>query len=350
MNTHELALKTVTAEPLNAETPHGILHRDRTPTDLFFKRNHFSMPTFTDEEWHLNIILGESRVSYSLDEIKDLPKKTLLVTMECAGNGRKGMDPAPAGTAWDVGAVSQGEFTGTSLGNLIRISDLPENTIELRFVGADRGITREGQEAAYERSLPLDTAFHADTLLVWEMNGVPLPPEHGHPLRLLLPGWYGMASVKWLMEIHAHTEPFTGFFQVKDYVFEDHVGPEKIANGTPLGAKLVRSFILEPEDSQTVQAGDQKIAGVAWAGDTLIEKVELSFDGGLSWVSSELSKQISAYSMCRWSYLWDPPASGEYRIMARATDSNGVFQPLGAVWNKGGYANNQVQSITVMVS
>ncbi|KAA3643492.1 MAG: sulfite oxidase [Chloroflexi bacterium] len=350
MTPQDLALNTVTSEPLNAETPHGILKQDRTPNELFFKRNHFSFPEIDGNEWRLDVKLGDSAKSYSLDDLKTFPAKTLLVTMECAGNARKGMDPVPAGTAWGVGAVSQGEFTGTPLSNLIAEADLPEDAIELLFVGADHGLTKEYKEAAYERSLPIAMALHPDILLVWEMNGETLPVEHGYPLRLLVPGWYGMASVKWLTEIRAISEPFTGFFQAKDYVYEGHKGVDEIADGTPVGAKVVRSFILEPQENANVPSGHVDISGIAWSGDTLIAKVELSFDEGQSWVEVELGEQTSRYSMCRWSYHWHPQATGEQTIIARATDAAGNMQPMEAVWNTGGYANNQVQTITVNVN
>ena len=169
-------------------------------------------------------------------------------------------------------------------------------------------------------------------------------------LRLLVPGWYGMASVKWLTKIEAITEPFAGFFQAKDYVYEGHKGVDEIADGTPVGAKVVRSFILEPQDGASVQSGHVDISGVAWSGDTTIEKVELSFDEGQSWLEAQLGTQASRYSMVRWSYHWHPQGAGEHTITARATDASGNSQPLGTVWNTGGYANNQVQTFRIKVN
>ncbi len=348
MKTEPLKLVPVTSRPLNAETPHAALLDEVTPTELFYVRNHFDAPQVSTSPWMLVVdgaVAGP--LNLSLDQLKELPGKTLLVTLECAGNGRASLKPAPSGTPWDLGAVSQARFTGTPLREVLGQLELSENAVEVLFVGADRGETRTGPTVPYARSLPLEVALHPDTLLVWEMNGEALPEQHGYPLRLVVPDWYGMASVKWLQQISIITEPFEGFFQKDDYVY---VGEDGLADGTPVTSMRVRALIVQPAQGSSLTPGEVRIAGIAWSGHGTLSRVEISFDQGKSWLETELDAAPSPYATQRWSYSWKPESPGKYTITVRASDSQGDTQPLSPRWNKGGYGNNSAHQVSVSVA
>ncbi len=183
-------------------------------------------------------------------------------------------------------------------------------------------------------------------MLVWKMNGQELTPHHGYPLRLIVPGWYGMASVKWLNKITALTQPFDGFFQAQEYVY---VGEEGIPDQTPVSKMRIRSIITHPETGTIIGNESINLSGVAWSGEGTVEKVELSFDQGENWVETSLEPSLTRYDVARWEYDWHPTGSGRYLIISKATDTSGRTQPLNPIWNKGGYGNNTVHQIEVRV-
>jgi DMSO/TMAO reductase YedYZ molybdopterin-dependent catalytic subunit len=338
-------LETVTEHPFNAATPLSVLSDARTPNPLTYVRNHFSIPDLNETSWRLK--LGgefDQPREYTLAELQDLPIRTIPLTLECAGNGRKSMDPQPKGTPWDYGAVSVIEVTGTSLLNLLETVGLRDNVVELSFHGADEGEVEPGRSVSYVRSLPLELALHPDTMLVWAMNGETLTPEHGYPLRLHVPGWYGMAAVKWLEEIRALPEPFEGFFQSEHYVYREEVGTPE---AEPVREMRVRSLITYPEHGASLENGRIEILGMAWSGKGEITRVEVSTDGGATWVTAHLDRPESEYVPSVWTHQWTPVEPGSYTLLSRATDSAGDIQPLEQRWNKGGYGNNGVQAVEV---
>ncbi len=339
-----MPLIPVTERPQNAETPLAELRHPVTPTDSFYRRNHFPIPEIDPAAWRLRVDggAGEER-ALTLDELRALPRRTLRVTLECAGSGRTGMEPRPPGTPWGLGPASTGEFTGTPLREVLSSGMIPEGAAEILFRGADAS---EDGARAYERSLPLDVALHPDTLLAWEMNGEPLPAPYGFPLRVVVPGWYGMAAVKWLMEIRVLTEPFTGFYQAAEYVL---LGEEGVPDGTPLSRMRVRSLITSPAAGDVVSTGDVDVQGVAWSGTGPVTGVDVSADGGESWHPAELEPASSPYAAQRWSHRWRPAAPGEHTLRARATDAAGNRQPLRPPWNRLGYGNNACHAVTVRV-
>jgi DMSO/TMAO reductase YedYZ molybdopterin-dependent catalytic subunit len=340
-------LQIVTENPFNAETPFSALKDDPTASDSFYVRNHFPIPNLDLPEFRLKVN-GSLRdpLEISLDQLKSYGETKLIAVMECAGNGRTSMKPAIKGTAWNLGAVSQAEFTGTSLLNLLNEADPSTVAVEVRFTGADQGKIHTGEINRYARSLPLEAAMHPDTLLVWEMNGQPLSAQHGFPLRLVVPGWYGMASVKWLHEITLLTEPFSGFFQTQEYVY---IGEEGTADNTPVTNMRVRSLILEPEKGASFDQETVQISGIAWTGAGKVTKVELSFDEGKNWTTAKIRPANIAYGTARWEYHWKPEHRGVISIIARASDSNGDVQPLEPRWNKGGYGNNGVHRVKIFI-
>lgn len=265
--------------------------------------------------------------------------------MECAGNGRILMEPTPAGSPWGYGAVSAAVFTGTELRNLLSHVRPKGDAVEVAFTGADGG-TIEGKQQQFVRSLPLGVATHKDTLLAWAMNGKPLTPEHGYPLRLVVPGWYGVASVKWLTDVDVLKTPFKGHFQTESYLYR---GQKGVPDGTPLSLIRVRSVIATPTDGEEVGLGTTLIAGTAWSGEGSIGRVEVSVDDGKSWSEAELSRATSPYGATQWRFRWKPRGRGRHTIKARATDSAGNTQPVSAVWNAMGYGNNVVHTVKIVI-
>lgn len=321
----------------NHGMPLEMLREPITPLGLHYLLIHFDIPRIDD--WRLE--LGER--SFTLDELRARERRTLPVTFECAGNGRVllGGDRAES-QPWLTEAVGTAEWTGTPLAPLLReagIGDAPE----LVFTGADRGI-QGGVEHAYERSLPREVALSEDVLLVDEMNGVPLPPQHGAPLRLVVPGWYGMTNVKWLVRIAASEVPFDGWQQTEAYLIED----------VPVQRMLPRALMVPPgipdflSRERSADPGRHLLEGRAWSGQGTIERVEVSDDGGATWADAELGEPLGAHAWRGWRHAWEA-RPGEHVLCCRATDSAGNTQPPEGVWNHGGYSNNAVQRVRVKV-
>lgn len=334
---------------LNEEAPLRALAHPLTPTEDFYQRTNFLVPRIDRGAWTL-AVHGAVRTPLVLgwDEIRRLPARTLAVTMECAGNGRTRMRPLPPGHPWDLGAVSTARFTGACLRDVLERAGVEASAVEVAFAGADAGITETGRAARFERSLPLDKALDTDVLLAWEMNGEPLRPRHGHPLRLVVPGWYGVASVKWLTEIRVLDAPFEGFFQRERYVYRGEAGTE---DGTPVTRMRVRALIARPGEGERIRVGAAaEIRGTAWSGDAPVRRVEVSVDGGATWRDARLGEAEGAYACVPWSLAWSPARPGRHELVARATDGAGNVQPLESVWNELGYGNNVVHRVTVEVA
>jgi sulfite oxidase len=342
----------VTERPLNAETPLAALGSLPTPGDAFFVRCNFDVPVIAAREWTLKVDgLVRAPRTLSLDEVMDLPQREIAATVECAGNGRRLMRPVPDGTPWALGAVSSGVFTGTSLAHVLELCGIDQSAVEVVCEGADAGRVDDDERIVrFVRSLPLEKALHPDTLLAWHLNGEPLAPEHGYPLRVFVPGWYGVASVKWVRRLTLVREPFVGHFQTERDVYRGH--PE-YAPDSPVTQMHVRSLITQPAAGDVVtpdHSGVVNVCGAAWSGFGSVVSVELSHDEGVTWHRADVTPPSSPYAAVRWQYAWRPLAgSGPYVLMARATDSSGRVQPLEPVWNELGYANNVVQRVMVNV-
>jgi sulfane dehydrogenase subunit SoxC len=250
---------------------------------------------------------------------------------------------------WLEEAVGTAEWTGTPLAHLLEEAGLGPGAVEVVFGGADRGV-QGGLEHDYERSLPLAEAMLPEVLLAWGVNGRPLPPQHGHPLRLVVPGWYGMTSVKWLRKISVVSEPFDGYQQTGTYLL--HASADD--PGTPVTRIQPRSLLLPPgipefeSRERFLEPGRQLLTGRAWSGLAPVAKVEVSTDGGRGWRPAELEPQPSPWAWAGWSFAWEA-APGSYELCSRATDAAGNTQPLAAPWNTGGYANNAVQRVKLTV-
>jgi DMSO/TMAO reductase YedYZ molybdopterin-dependent catalytic subunit len=332
-------IEPVTKEPLNAHTPASALASRVTPTGAFYVRNHFATPRIDPAAWRLRLPGREA----SLADLRAMPQRSLEVVLECAGNGRTRMRPLPPGTPWGERAVACAAFTGVPLRDLM---ERPTGAVELLFVGADQG-EAHGHHMAYERSLPVERALHPDTLVAIAMNGEPLTAEHGAPARLLVPGWYGMASVKWLTDVKALSKPFAGFYQKDHYVFR---GQGDGLDDAPVTLMRVKSIFTSPLEGARLPLGrPARVAGHAWSGAAPIERVDLSDDGGRTWRPTRLDKPGSPYAWTPWHVDWIPAQAGRTTLLARATDAAGNAQPLEAPSNALGYGNNEVARVAVDV-
>jgi DMSO/TMAO reductase YedYZ molybdopterin-dependent catalytic subunit len=341
-------LDVLSEEPYNAETVLAEHPGVITPTSAFYKRNHFPIPNLDPSTWTLTVDGEvEQPLVLSYDAILSLPRRTLTATLECAGNARVSFEPPAEGEPWKYGAVSTAEWTGTPLAGVLGAAGLRDEAWEITFEGADRGaVAGKDGSIVFERSLPVERALHPDTLLVYAMNGERLVREHGAPIRLIVPGWYGMASVKWLERVRASTEQFRGFFQWDRYMMVD---PTDESRREPLGTMRMRSIFTEPVNGSTLSRGHHHIRGLAWSGSATVERVDISTDAGESWLPAYFTSRAQPYAWRHWEFGWDPDAAGSYNLQSRATDVHGDTQPVEANWNRLGYANNAIVSVDVTV-
>ena len=347
-------LTTVAEDPPGKETPLPALDTWITPTELFYVRSHFSGVPDVDSSTHSLEIGGAVDAPFSIgyDELLALPGKEIVVTMECAGNSRSYVTPPAEGIGFHHGAVGTASWKGVPLSVLLQKAGVRETAIEVLFEGADSGEEEEeGQtiRLSYGRSLPLEDALSDDTIVAYEMNGAPLSPAHGYPVRLIVPDWYGMASVKWLKRIEVLEEPYTGFFQKRRYVLINE-GEAEHVSWEPLSTLRVKSLTTHPRHGEVVPAGQYTVRGVAWSGEGDVVRVEASTDGGRAWRDARLVGSSAPAAWRRWELPWSVSKPGHFIVMARATDSAGNTQPTGIPWNFRGYGNNGIHTIAVEVS
>lgn len=341
-------LDILSEAPFNAEMRLASQAGTITPTPAFYARSHLlAQPRLAAAGWRLRVD-GEVRraLALSYEELRALPGLSLLVTLECAGNGRAYMNGQPQGEPWHYGAVGTAEWTGVPLGVVLGRAGLEPSVREIVIEGADHGYHPESkQERIYARSLPRHVAVYPDTLLAYAMNGEPLPFAHGFPLRLIVPGWYGMAAVKWVTRLHASALPFQGYFQTEQYVLIEKGSAEK----RPLARIRPRSLLLSPTEGERLARGQHWLKGMAWSGAARIKRVEVSMDGGTTWKAAEWSSRALPYAWRGWQLPWEATAPGPVTLSSRATDAAGNTQPLEAEWNALGYANNAIQQVHVDV-
>lgn len=336
--------------PDNAECPVHHWWSWITPSRLFYVRSHFPAPALDSAGWRL-VVDGavERPLELTLAELQALPRQRRVVMLECAGNRRTEFEPRPPGVPWQDGAVSSAEWEGVALADLLALARPRAAARELLLEGADRGtVAGAAAPIPFARSLPLERALHPDTLLADHMNGSPLPPEHGAPLRAVAPGAYGMDSVKWLVRLRLLDEPFEGHFQVNDYRL--FPAPGSAASPRPIGPIRVSSLIAWPGPKAELRAGQEaRVVGYAWSGSGAVREVQLSVDGGASWARAALVGPEAPYAWRLWEFRWRPEAPGPYHLVARAVDSIGAAQPEQAEWNAKGYANNGWYRVEVYV-
>jgi sulfane dehydrogenase subunit SoxC len=285
-----------------------------------------------------------------LDDLRARPAVTVPVTFECAGNGRALLSPRPVSMPWLSEAVGTAEWTGTSLRSLLEEAEPADDAVDVVFTALDHGV-EGGIEQDYQRSLSMADALRDEVMVAYALNGAPLPWQHGFPLRLIVPGWYGMMNVKWLRSLTVIGEPFDGWMQAYAY----HFRSEADEPGTPVTRMLPRSLMRPPgmpvfhDRSRVIRMGPARLEGRAWSGRGAIDRVEVSVDAGSSWADAEVGSAPGPFAWHSWSYLWDPDEPGVYEVCCRATDSAGNAQPLEPAWNLHGYANNVVQRVMVQV-
>ena len=333
----------------NHGLPLEALRHDLTPAGLHYLLIHYDIPAVDPDAYRLELRGDVKRpLSLSLDELRSRERSAVPITFECAGNGRALLSPRPISQPWLTEAVGTAEWGGTPLLGLLEEAGVREGAVEVLFGGLDRGF-EGGIEQSYERSLPLGEALSAGALVAYEMNGAPLPSQHGYPVRLVVPGWYGMTNVKWLARIDVLAEPFSGYQNDVAYRLYDADG----APGEPVTRMLPRSLTVPPgvPDFMTrerhVDAGSIPLHGRAWSGWGPIERVEVSADGGETWADAELDPPLSDAAWRGWSFRWEA-TPGNHELCSRATDAAGNVQPLRPAWNLKGYANNAVERISVV--
>jgi sulfane dehydrogenase subunit SoxC len=344
----------ITLEELQlAARNHGMplegLRYDITPVGMHYLLTHFDIPEADAGTWTVAVDgLVARPLSMSMADLMSRPAVDLPVTMECAGNGRARLHPRPLSQPWLQEAVGTADWTGTPLAPILREAGVNATAEEFVFTGADHGIQGD-VEQDYQRSLSVDEAMRDDVLLAYAINGIPLPPQHGFPVRLLVPGWYGMTSVKWLRRITAIAEPFEGF-QMDAY----RLRAEPQDAGVPVTRMQPRALMIPPGSPdffsrvRTVEAGPVELRGRAWSGEGSIVHVEVSVDGGASWGSAALGSNPAPHVWASWSFPWEA-LPGDHELTVRATDSAGNTQPLDEPWNHHGLANNMIQHVPVTV-
>ncbi|MBI1917971.1 MAG: sulfite oxidase [Planctomycetes bacterium] len=342
--------KVVTAAPENSETPLESIRSWVTPTRLFFVRNHFPVPEVDLDRWRLAV---EGCVAWprrwSFDELTDVPERTVFATVECAGNGRSFLSPHVHGVQWGAGAVGHAEWTGVPLRLLLEEAGVRPGAVEVLFEGTDSGTETDHPEVMpFARSLPLAKALSPDTLVVYRMNGESLEPRHGFPLRLFVPGWYGVASVKWLRRIEVIDRPFKGYYQSVKYTIQRR-GSDEGVETVIIGPMEVKSEVLRPRSGAVLGVGPNRLTGVAWAGEEAVARVEVSTDGGGSWGDAALVGPQAEYSWTLWEYLWEAAEPGEYTLLARAISASGKVQPAGHDPLCGGYLIHHSRPVVVRV-
>ncbi|MGD9952010.1 MAG: sulfite oxidase [Burkholderiales bacterium] len=332
----------------NAGMPLEALRHDVTPVGQHYQLVHFDIPHLEAAAWRLEVggLVGRS-LAISLEELRTMPSRTVTVTLECAGNGRAQVSPRYPSIPWIEEGVSTAQWTGVPLVEVLRAAGLRPEAREIVFWGADRGIDR-GREHAFARSLSPALARQEDVLLAWAMNGHPLPPPHGYPLRLVVPRWYGMASVKWLARIEAIEGAFDGVQQAHSYHFRKVAGER----GEPCTHMRVNSLLLPPgipdfyTRERVLAPGRVEIVGRAWSGIGPVRRVEFAVDG--DWRDARLETPPSPYAWQLWRAAWDA-RPGVHVIACRATDAGGNVQPLEPPWDVSGFGNNAIQRVTVRV-
>lgn len=340
-------------EPINLEFPFPTLDSVLTPNNRFYVRNHFPVPHLDPASWRLEVG-GAVRQSLTLsyDQLRRMPSKTFTATLECAGNSRVLLVPTAKGAQWEQGGVSNAQWTGVPLSALLERAGISPNAVEVILEGADKGELKEEPKSPgvihFARSLPLAKAL-GDVLVAYKMNGKDLAPEHGFPVRAIVPGWYGMASVKWLTHITLTATPFDGYWQTLEYAyFRRNHGMSDLV---PITEMQIKAQIARPMLHEVVAAGTTyRVFGATWTGESDVARVEVSSDGGKTWHDAKLLGHATPFAWRLWEYPWKvPDQRGRSVIMARATDKRGRTQPQHHDPDRRNYMINFIQPIEVEV-
>jgi len=338
--------------PEDLETPVRYFDSYLTPVDAFFVRQHIPRPAPIDAQAYRLTVNGlvSKQLSLTLADLQKLPQYTVPAVIECTGNGRGFYTPKVPGIQWGRGAIGNAEWAGPRIADILKLAGASSGAAFLETDGADTGVAKTPD---FIRSLPISKALHPATLLALRMNGEPLPDLHGFPARLLVPGWDGTSSMKWVIRLTTAAEPNKGFFMNPGYRFPKYALPP----GTParpaelevIEGMPVKSTITAPEDQSKAPLGPIVIRGFAWAGEQSIERVDVSTDGGSKWREAKLTGAKLPFAWRLWQIEWTPPQPGYYTILSRATDSAGRVQPIVAQWNPSGYLWNAIDRVGITV-
>jgi DMSO/TMAO reductase YedYZ molybdopterin-dependent catalytic subunit len=334
----------------NHAMPMEALRWDVTPAGLHYLLIHYDLPLVDAASWRLSLG-GRLRrsASLSLADLAAMPQHTVRVTLECAGNGRAQLTPRPVSQPWLDGAVGTADWTGVPLRDLLTEAGLEPTATTVLFTGCDHGVER-GVEQDYARALSVAESMAADVLVATAMNGQPIPPQHGFPARLIVPGWYGMAHVKWLRDITVLDHGYEGFQNAVAYQFrQDPTDP-----GEPVTRIEPRALLVPPgfpdfmSRTRVVRPGQVRLEGRAWSGWAPVDRVEVSMDDGATWADAELGADHGRWAWRGFALVWDA-TRGPHRLRVRAHDQSGRSQPEVPSWNRGGFANNADQPVDVVV-
>lgn len=308
------------------------------PNSLFFIRSHGPTAFIEPADWRLNIIgLVENELELKLEDLQALPNRELTAFLECSGDSRGRFQPKANGTQWGNTAIGNAVWRGVALRDVLAKAGVKPGAVQV--------VTQGGDFAGFQRGLPIDKALNEDTMLVWEMNGEPLPVPNGGPVRLLVPGWGGVASTKWIIALKVIDTAFQGPFNTKMYIVVDK-------NGNlvrPVFQMPVKSVINKPTPDDKLTAGVNTIAGYAWSGYGGIQRVDVSIDGGTTWAEAPITASAGPYSWVRFEYPWNAK-EGAAKLQSRAIDTAGYAQPTTIPWNKSGYQMNAIYEVEVNVS
>ncbi|MBI2866401.1 MAG: sulfite oxidase [Chloroflexi bacterium] len=334
--------RVINTSPPVYESPLELLQGLTTPIPLFFLRNHGATPRIDDREWRLRVEgdAVERPLELTYEDILALPSRSVLRWVECAGNGRSFFSlfqgrPASGGQ-WRLGAISVAEWAGVPLANVLEMAGVKNNAVDVLLEGGDGPKVR--------RPIPLEKALDAGTLLAYAMNGEPLPPDHGFPLRAIVPGWVGVSNIKWLVRIEVSSQKVQTPFNTSSYILDGPDYPEKPA----VTLQTLKSAVALPWEG-TLPRGRHTVRGFAWSPHGRIARVEYSLDGGKTWGTARLEEPNLPYVWVRWSFPWEAPL-GRHTIMTRATDEAGNTQPDSVLWNAQGYLYNAVVPHPVQVT
>jgi DMSO/TMAO reductase YedYZ molybdopterin-dependent catalytic subunit len=345
----EAGLVVHRAHPLNSETSiPALLGSVVMPNAHFYVRNHFQIPRLESDNFRLSVSGCVDRpLTLSLRDLRQMPAQTLVVTLECAGNGRTLFDPPIDGEKWNLGAVSTAEWTGVPLVEVLDRAGVQHGACEVLFRGADGGkVPGCADPIHFERSLPVDGARQERVLLAYAMNGEPLPLQHGYPLRLIVPDWYAVASVKWVTAIELLDRPCAGHYQAEKYWYEWERDGQVVRE--PVTLQRVRALITEPEPHQELPRGELAVRGVAWSGAAPVARVEVDVNTGV-WQEARLIGERKRHSWQWWELITRLDQAGDLTLRVRATDLAGRTQPEVAEWNRLGYGNNAIQRVPIRV-
>ncbi|MGC8491329.1 MAG: sulfite oxidase [Syntrophobacteraceae bacterium] len=343
----EKAMRIMSANPLNAETPKEHLRSWITANSIFFDRNQGALmeAPIDISQWRLTVT-GEvgKELLFTFNDILRMPKAIVANTLECSGNGRSLLKEKAGGNPWTIGGVGNAVWGGVWLKDLLKKAEVKQSARHVAFEGFDKPAGSAGIK--FVRSIPIEKAL-SSTLLAYEMNGEALPLKHGYPLRGLALGWTGANCIKWLTGITLLDAPFEGFFMDKVYrIFQKEQDPKtgEVVTRIPL-----KCIVTQPLVNEKLPVGQVVVLGAAYCGEGSIERVEVSVDGGQTWEQASFIGPNEPYAWRQWQYIWDAGTTGAHTIMARATDSDGNRQPYRAGWNVLGYGNNGVEEHAVVV-